>query len=150
MLSCKKCLSEKIVKNGITRDKQRYKCRACGYNFVEGDQRTNDTVATKKALCTILYTISKTSLNTLSHIFDTWPSLIYRWIEEAGVKLSPTEQSEKIKEIKFDEMWRFIESKKEKFDLSKPLTVANGELWPGCPVILIMQSPKDSATKTNT
>jgi transposase-like protein len=54
MVTCKQCLSEKVVKNGITRRKQRYICRECGRIFVEGDNRTNDGVIAKKAMCTIL------------------------------------------------------------------------------------------------
>jgi len=49
----------------------------------------------------------------LAHIFDTWPSLIYRWIVEAGAKLPQTEISGEIKEMTFDEMWHFVGSKKK-------------------------------------
>lgn len=37
MVKCKKCQSENIVKNGKVRGKQRYLCKDCRYNFVEGD-----------------------------------------------------------------------------------------------------------------
>jgi len=133
----------------MTREKQRYKCQECGYNFVEGDKRTNDKVAAKKAMCTILYSLSKASFNMLAHIFDTWPSLTYRWIAEAGAKLSEPKVSGEIKEMEFDEMWHFIGSKKTSFGSSKPLTVAHGELWPGCSAIVILQPSKDSIEKLN-
>ena len=36
---CSKCQSEKVVKNGhIHNGKQRYKCKQCGYQFVEDPQ----------------------------------------------------------------------------------------------------------------
>jgi transposase-like protein len=41
MVECKNCKSEKVVKSGKVRGKQRYKCMDCGYNFVIGDERTN-------------------------------------------------------------------------------------------------------------
>ena len=50
----------------------------------------------------------------LAHIFDTWPSLIHRWIAEAEAKLPQTEISGEIKEMTFDEMWHFVGSKKNK------------------------------------
>ena len=147
MVTCKKCLSEKVVKNGITRKKQRYICRACGGIFIEGDQRTNEGVIAKKAMCTLLYSLSKASYALLAKIFDTWPSLIYRWIVEAGVQLPDKELSGEIKELEFDEMLHFISSKKTIFESKKPLTVAHGELWPGCSAIVILQPSAASIEK---
>jgi len=149
MLACKKCLSENIVKNGIVRGKQRYKCAKCAYNFVEGDQRTNDKIIAKKALCTLLYSLGKTSYTMLAKIFDTWPSLVYRWIVEAGAQLPDKEVSGEIAEMEFDEMWHFVGCKKTSFGSSKPLIVAHGELWPGCLAIVILQPSNDSTTKSN-
>lgn len=51
MPGCKNCKSEKVVRNGIVRGKQRYRCKECGYNFVEGDGRANEKIAAKKAMC---------------------------------------------------------------------------------------------------
>jgi len=120
MLSCKKCLSENIVKNGIVRGKQRYRCAECAYNFVEGDQRTNEGVIAKKAMCTLLYSLGKAPYNMLAHIFDTWPSLVYRWIAEAGAQLPDKEVSGEIKEMEFDEMWHFVGSKKQALGPQSP------------------------------
>jgi transposase-like protein len=109
-------LSEQIAKNGMTRGKQRYKCSECGRIFVEGDQRTNDGVITKKAMCTIVYSLGKASFNMLAHIFDTWLSLVYRWIVEAGTKMFASEEMGEIREMAFDEMWHFVGSKKQVLD----------------------------------
>jgi len=112
-----------------------------------GDNRTNERIAAKKAMCVILYSLGKGSYNMLAKIFNTWPSLIYRWITEAGVKLPAQEVSGAIREMEFDEMHHFINSKKTSFGLSKPLTVAHGELWPGCSAVVILQLSEDSMTK---
>lgn len=149
MPECKNCKSEKIVRNGIVRQKQRYRCKECGYNFVEGDGRTNEKIAAKKAMCVILYSLGKASYNMLAHIFDTWPSLVYRWIKDAGAKLPDQEVSGEITQMEFDEMWHFIGNKKTSFGLSRPLTVAHGELWPGCSAVVILQPSGDYTTKSN-
>ncbi len=47
MTNCKRCDSEATHKNGILRDKQRYKCELGGYNFVLGDDRTKPKTAIK-------------------------------------------------------------------------------------------------------
>ncbi|MDR3349881.1 MAG: hypothetical protein LBO03_09870, partial [Acidaminococcales bacterium] len=61
MVPCKNCKSESTVKNGIVREKQRYRCNKCGYNFVEGDDRTNEKIAAKKAMCVLLHSLGKAS-----------------------------------------------------------------------------------------
>jgi transposase len=136
-----------IIKNGIVRGHQRYKCKECGYNFVDGDRRTNEKIIAKKAMCVILYSLSKASFNMLAKIFDTWPSLVYRWIVEAGAKLPEIEVSGEIRQMEFDEMWHFIGSKKTSFGSSKPLTVATGELWPGFSAVVILKHSGDFTTK---
>lgn len=149
MPKCKNCSCEKVVKSGKVRNKQRYKCKECGYNFVEGDARTNEKIAAKKAMCVIFYSLGKGSFNMLAKIFDTWPSLVYRWIVEAGAKLPEQEISGEIKQIEFDEMWHFIESKKTSFGSSRPLTVVAGEPWPGYSAVVILQPSGDSTTSSS-
>ena len=143
MPECKNCKSKRVVKNGIVRGKQRYKCKECGYNFVEGDGRTNEKIAAKKAMCVLLYSLSKASYNGLARIFDTWPSLVYRWIVEAGARLPDETVSGDIKHMEFDEMWHYVGS-------SKPLIVADGELWPGYSAVVILKPSNGFTKKSNT
>jgi len=96
--------------------KQRYKCKICGMHFVEGDARSTEKIASKKAMCVLLYTLSRASYNMLAKIFDTWPSLVYRWIVEAGANIPKQEISGDIKEMGFDEMWHFVGTKKQVLD----------------------------------
>ena len=150
MPKCKNCDNEKVVKSGFVRGKQRYKCKSCGYNFIEGDARTNEKIAAKKAMCVLFYSLGKGSYNMLAKIFNTWPSLVYRWIVEAGAKLPEQEVSGEIKQMEFDEMWHFIKSKKTSFGSSKPLTVAVGEPWPGCSAVVILQHSDAFTIKSST
>ena len=129
MPTCKSCGSERTVKNGVVAGKQRYKCKDCGCNYRLGDDRTSDKVAAKKALCILLYAMAKGSFRMLGRILNTDHTLVYRWIRSFGESLPNPEVSGDITEIEFDEMWHFIVSKKERFGSSKPLTVAQGELW---------------------
>jgi transposase-like protein len=49
MITCKNCQHTHTVKNGFVRGKQRYQCRACGDNFVLGDERHSHATEVKKA-----------------------------------------------------------------------------------------------------
>jgi len=145
--SCKNCGETKISKNGTVRKKQRYKCQKCGYNFVVGDERTNDKVVALKALVVLFYALAKGSYNMLGTIFDRDRSLIYRWIKEAGLSFNEPRIDGEIKEIEFDEMWHFIGKKNENFGSSKPLIAARGRLSPGYSVVVILQRSDDFTKK---
>jgi len=147
MPRCKNCNSEHAVKNGKVRAKQRYRCKECGFNFVEGDARTNEKIAAKKAMLILLYSLGKASFNMLARLFNTWPSQVYRWIVQEGLSLPDQEISKTIKEMEFDEMWHFVKEKKTSFGLSKPLIVAEGEPWPGCLAIVILRPSGAYTTK---
>jgi transposase len=150
MPSCKNCDSGDSVRNGKTRGKQRYKCKGCGYNFIEGDRRTNEKIAAMKAMCVILHSLAKGSCNMLGKVFGRDRSLIYRWIKEAGLSLSEPEVGGDIREIEFDEMWHFVQQKKASFGSSRPLIAAHGRLSPGCSALVILQHSGGSTAKSST
>ncbi len=76
MLNCKRCGSGHLTKNGMVRGKVRHKCKDCGVNFVDGDRRTKDSLAAKKALAVILYGAGKASFGMLGKLFGHSRSLI--------------------------------------------------------------------------
>jgi transposase-like protein len=147
MPSRKNCHCADVVKNGRVRGRQRYKCKGCGYNFVEGDARTDEGIAATKALCVLLYSLAKGSYNMLGRIFGRDRSLIYRWIREAGLRLAGPEAAGRITEIEFGEMRHFVESKKTSFGSSRRLIAAHGRLSHGCPALVILQPSEGCTTK---
>ena len=116
MITCKRCHANEIVKNGLVRGQICYKCKKCGLNFIKGDRHVKDSVAVKKALVVILYSLGKASFGMLAKVFGHSRSLKYRWISEEAAKHTESVISGEIKEIEFDEMWHFIQSKKQKMD----------------------------------
>jgi transposase len=147
MATCKRCGCEQSVKNGKVRGKARYKCKKCSLNFVEGDERVNESLVVKKALAVILYSLGKASFNMLGKIFGHSPSLLYRWIVEEMAKLPEPAVPGDIKEMEFDEMWHFIGSKKTKSGSSKRWIVAQGELLPGWSAVVMLQRSGGSTTR---
>ena len=147
MPQCKKCSSKRAVKNGIVGGRQRYRCKDCGCNYREGDDRTNDKIAAKKALCVLLYAMAKGSYRMMGRLLNTDHTLIYRWVRSFGESLPEPEVPGDITQMEFDEMWHFIGSKKRNFGSSKPLTVAHGELWHGCSAVVILAHSDDYITK---
>jgi len=140
MPKCKKCNSGLVTKSGKANGKQRYFCKGCGCHFTEGDGRTNEQVDAKKAMCVVLYSTGKASFRTLARIFNTSPSLTYRWIVEAGCKVPHQEITGEIKQVDFDKAWNYVESKKDAlFESTKSLAIAAGDMGLGYSAIVILQ-----------
>ena len=108
---CKKCKSDKYVKNGKTRGVQKYLCKKCGCNFIEGDRRTNAKIRARKSLCVMLYATGRMSINKIAKIFGMCWSLVYRWINEAAENLEDYKIDKNITEVELDEMWHFLYKK---------------------------------------
>jgi transposase len=147
---CKRCDSGLVVKHGFVRGKQRYACQACGYRFVHGDERVDESLVVKKALAVILYSLGKASFGMLGQVFGVSRSLTYHWIKEEAERLPEPVVPCGIKEMEFGEMWHFLGSKKTSGGSSRPWIVAHGELWPGLSAIVMLQPSSASTRKSNT
>jgi len=147
MIECKNCKDASVIRNGMVRGNQRYKCKSCSYNFIVGDRRTNQATEIKKALSIILYSIGKSSYGFLGKLFGVSRSTPYKWIKKIAEATAEPVISNSIKEIEFDEMWHFIQSKKTRNGLSRPWIVAQGELLPGLSAIVMLQPSGVSTIK---
>lgn len=114
-------------------------------NFIFGDRRTSQATEVKKALSIILYSIGKSSYGFLGKLFGVSRSTPYKWIKKIAEATPEPVISNSVKEIEFDEMWHFIQSKKTKDRLLRPWIVAQGELLPGLSAIVMLQ-PSDVST----
>ena len=113
MIACKKCHRSQFIKSGIVAGKQRYQCKICNHFFREGDNCTNEKIIAKKALCILLYSMSKGSFRMLGRILNVHYTMVYRWIRQFGESLPEPTIADDIQEMEFDEMWHFIGKKKE-------------------------------------
>jgi transposase len=137
------------VKSGVVAGKQRFLRKECGCNFREGDGRTSEKIAAKKALCVLLYAMAKGSFRMMGRILNTNHVLLYRWIRAFGESLPEPAVSGGIKQMQFDEMLHFIHQKKESYGSSKPLIVAHGKLWDGCSAVVILELFDASTIKSS-
>lgn len=143
---CKKRKSEKTVFNGKVRGKQRYLCKDCKYNFVRKDlrNRNSEEEIAKRSLAVLLYSMCKASYNFLgTKLFKVSPTTIMNWIKKYADSVEIPEISGDIREVEFDDMWHFINSKKRRNGYSKRLIVGQGKLSPTLSAIVILQHSND-------
>ena len=149
MIPCKNCQQTNTVKNGFIRGKQRYKCHACHYTFVVGDERHKPENDLKKALSVILYSLGKASFGFLAKLFGVSRTTTYYWMRDIAATTEEPAIADNIREIDFDEMWHFIQSKKRSSGSLKPWIIAQGERLPGYSVVVMLQRSNDYMTKSN-
>ena len=121
MIQCQECQSDTTVKKGIVREKQRYKCKSCGCNFIIGDSRINPATELKRHTCVLFYSLGKASFRFLARLFDVSPATTYQWVRKTAETLGEPVVSAGVKEIEIDEMWHFLHSKKNKRWIIKAL-----------------------------
>ena len=99
MARCKNCHGAETVKNGCVRNKQRYQCKDCGYNFVVGDARMKAETAVKRAFAVILYALGKSSYGFIAKLFGVTPPAVQKWLQGGKRKLlAPTSWQEEEEE----------------------------------------------------
>jgi transposase-like protein len=125
-IECKSCGISKYVKNGFVHGVQRYKCKECGTNFVEGDKRQKYTLMDRlKVLKLYLENCGLRSIERLTGIRN---SQISRWIEEAAENIKTELQKSQnnvnsIKDIEIleiDELCTYIK-KDQRTEENSPL-----------------------------
>lgn len=149
-MNCKSCGCAEAVKNGQVRGKQRYRCKGCGLNFVEGDARVKPDGAVKRALAVLLYAMGKSSLGFIGKLFGVTTPAVLKGIRQEGAKVAEPDVAGEIREMEFDELWHFIGSKKTRNGSSRRWIVCHGEPWPGCWAAVIVKPSEGSTIRSST
>ena len=144
-ITCKRCNSINIVRNGNVRGKQRFKCKDCGINFIEGDQRER-TRPEAKAMALLMYGSCKASYGMIAKLFNVSRTTVLNWIRTMGRKLPEPEIKTDVHEIQMDEMWHFINKKNKKYGSGEPWIVLETEPSDGLLAIVMLRRSRSSMT----
>lgn len=116
MLKCKHCGSEKNVKSGKVRDKQRYKCKDCGKTFREGDLRERYT--NEKRMQVIKWYLEGVGIMSIERQEKVSNPLIIKWIRKFSKilrqklnEISIPENLKDIEIIELDELFSYCQKK---------------------------------------
>jgi len=107
--NCKNCGSVNITKNGQVRNKQRFRCKSCGSNFVIGDEREKIRPE-GRILAVLLYSSGKLSLDFISKYFSVSKPVVLKWKRKISQRFTKSAVGE-IKEMEIDEVLHFINDK---------------------------------------
>ena len=105
-LRCKRCGSERQVKNGLMRGQQRYLCKECGLTFTDTPVRGKPLAL--KAAAVLLY-VSGLSMNRTAKLLGVSTPTIQAWLEQfAAAYAQKPEPEGRAVVIELDEMWHYL------------------------------------------
>lgn len=111
-MKCKKCNSEKITKNGKSRNgEQRYKCKICLNSFQINFRYQSYTISDKQI---IILTKEGCGIRSTSRILEIHPTTVLRRILKIANKIKRPYPILKGKTYQVDEMFTYVKNKKNK------------------------------------
>ena len=116
MIVCKHCSSERVVKDGLVKNKQRYLCKYCAKTFRLGDDRERYTLAEK--LEAIKLYVDGVGMMTIERNKGISTPLLIHWIRKFGNFISKALISTKIPSsvkdieiLELDELFTYYQKK---------------------------------------
>lgn len=137
MNQCPKCEHQHIIKSGFVKDKQRYKCKACNYQFTQTTTERGKPLWMK--LDAVLLYLGGMSMNAIANHLNVSTQAVLNWIRDFA-KLNyekPAPGTAVV--IELDELWHFIEKKRENYGSGRLMTVIVGDLLTGSWEVVIVK-----------
>ncbi len=128
-LRCKRCGSERQVKNGLMRGRQRYLCKDCGLNFTNTPPLGKPLAL--KAAAVLLY-VSGLSMNRTAQLLGVSTPTIQAWLEQfAAAYAQKPEPEGRAVVIELDEMWHYLKKSPSRSGSGRLGIVLQGDWWTG-------------------
>ncbi len=110
------------IRNGKTRGKQRWLCKGCQFNFVEGDERKTwreERYEKQKALAVLLVCLGL-SYRAAGMVVGVVRNTVYEWFKAFAQKIELPQPEGPLETVEMDEMWHFLEKKRTSSGYGKP------------------------------
>lgn len=104
-MNCKRCNKDKAIKNGIVRARQRWLCKECGFNFVQGDQRglwREIRYQRQKALAILLVGLGL-SYRAAGKVVGVVRNTAYQWFKRFAEKIELPSLQGSLEVVEMDE-----------------------------------------------
>jgi len=109
-MDCPKCKSNNKTKDGIVKQKQRYKCKECGFRFTVARVHQQNHFNLKK-LALQLY-LEGSGFRSIGRILNVSNVSVLNWIRSFGEQVTSLQSSESVVFTEIDEMHTYVGQKK--------------------------------------
>jgi transposase len=128
--ACPKCKSEHFIKNGKLHARQRYECKACGYNFtVSKLGKSKPPEVRRMALQLYLEGLSLRGIERLLKISHV---TVLKWVRQWGKakeRLRREAEPKEVRQVEIDELCSYIGEKKSKSGYGWVWIESGGKCW---------------------
>ena len=109
-MDCPKCKSDKKTKDGVVKDKQRYKCKDCGFRYTVASGSKAKPLHMKK-LALQLY-LEGLGFRSIGRILKVSNVTVLNWIRAFGEQLDELKSDKLVVYTEMDEMHTYVGQKK--------------------------------------
>jgi len=126
-MKCSKCNSEKKVKNGFVKGRQRYRCKDCGNNY-SVEQKSTAKLPSERRLGLMMY-LEGLGFNSIGRLLGVSHVAVIKWIKKYGNQLSEVKNDKPVEVVELDEMHSYIMSKKTIVGYGLQLIEEENDTW---------------------
>jgi transposase len=112
MQQCPKCGANDYCRDGIVKNKQRYKCKSCGYRFTV-DVVGKPKVVKRNAL--ILY-LEGLELRSIGNFLNVSHVAVHNWMKSYGEPIEELRSPSAVEMIELKKLRTYIDSKENDID----------------------------------
>jgi transposase-like protein len=109
-VQCPKCKSERFIKDGIVKSKQRYKCKTCNFRYTVTQKSTEKPLYLKR-FALQLY-LEGLGFRSIGRVLKVSNVSILNWIRQFGEQVKSLQSDEPASITEMDEMHTYIGTKK--------------------------------------
>ena len=107
-MNCPKCGSTDCGKDGIVKERQRYRCKSCGYRYTV--QYRGISPATKRQALQLY--LEGLGFRSIGRFLKCSHVAVYNWIKAHGESIEAIRSAAGVEVVEMDEMHTYIGSKK--------------------------------------
>lgn len=109
-MACPQCNAEKVIKNGNAKQKQRYLCKSCNYQFTIGKakHKTDPKISFKRRALHLM--LEGVSIRKIADILSVAPTTIANWKKEWS-KIPSFQKFEKPEIYNYADSLKYITAK---------------------------------------
>ena len=108
MIICPKCHTDGCTKDGIVNNRQRYKCKSCGYRHTVKYRGLSPNI---KRQALELY-LEGLGFRSIGRFLNCSHVAVYNWIKAHGESIESIRSNASVSVVELDEMHTYIGSKK--------------------------------------
>src|SRR5680860_1042584 len=109
-MDCPKCKSPDHVKDGIVQNRQRYRCKSCGYRYTVSEKSDVKSTETKR-LALAMY-LEGLGFRSIGRILKISYGTVYSWVKKWGEAVELPVSKDAVEIVELDEMHSYVGEKK--------------------------------------